>query len=447
MTETASPCESIRMVRRPKRIGSGVVALAATVTLAVTALSGGSAVAEPTSADCADVINLAVPGTWETNEHADRSVVPGMLANITGPVEQAIESGAPEEGLGSNRTPIASVARTAQPSTSTRQLPVSSGRKITVNSESIPYVAQVGGPIAGIVTGSPVTLAQSKAAGKATLEARVQELATACPLAKFVILGYSQGAKIAGDFLSAVGTGRFSLDPSRILAGALLSDPSRTPSTPDPEADSPTADPVKLTSVAETMVGPNTGGQGVLGEADRQGGMGVLAERVTTFCAQNDAICSLSGKSKAVAAIVPLLNLTPEDIPTYLMNKGVELLHNVASADPQVLARAASSVITQMTQLTVAGSLNPASLPLEIARVIFASTMLDDVARVINMPEFDALVSLTNPEELVQQVTQVGAYLLLDAHRSYASYTVDSSGDSATQWVVKWVTNKVQAGI
>ncbi|MGB3675909.1 MAG: cutinase family protein [Candidatus Nanopelagicales bacterium] len=436
---------SVRAVGGTTPVGAGVLALVAVFTLVGATSLSGSAVAEPTSADCADVISLAVPGTWETNEHADRNVVPGMLANITGPVEQAIESGAPEVDLGSNRTPIASGTQTARPST--RQLPVSSGREITVNSESIPYVAQVGGPIAGIVTGSPVTLAQSKAAGKATLEARVQELATACPLAKFVILGYSQGAKIAGDFLSAVGTGRFSLDPSRILAGALLSDPSRTPSTPDPEADSPTADPVKLTSVAETMVGPNTGGQGVLGEADRQGGMGVLAERVTTFCAQNDAICSLSGKSKAVAAIVPLLNLTPEDIPTYLMNKGVELLQNVASADPQVLARAASSVITQMTQLTVAGSLNPASLPLEIARVIFASTMLDDVARVINMPEFDALVSLTNPEELVQQVSQVGAYLLLDAHRSYASYTVDSSGDSATQWVVKWVTNKVQAGI
>ncbi|AHK35462.1 hypothetical protein Pd630_LPD10012 (plasmid) [Rhodococcus opacus PD630] len=126
--------------------------------------------------------------------------------------------------------------------------------------------------------------------------------------------------------------------------------------------------------------------------------------------------------------------------------------------------------------------MSPVTLPMELARVVFASTMLDDVAKVVNMPEFDALVSLTHPEELVQQATlslihmlldahrsyasypvdaagdtatqwavnvqqatQVAAYLLLDAHRSYASYPVDAAGDTATQWAVKWVTSKVQA--
>ncbi|NKS98774.1 hypothetical protein GS498_20340 [Rhodococcus hoagii] len=59
----------------------------------------------------------------------------------------------------------------------------------------------------------------------------------ACPLSKFVVLGYSQGAVVAGDFLSKVGNRQGAIEPSRILAGALLSDPSRSPSTPEPEAE------------------------------------------------------------------------------------------------------------------------------------------------------------------------------------------------------------------
>nr|UDH01784.1 cutinase family protein [Rhodococcus opacus PD630] len=418
------------------------------------------------SSDCGDVINLAVPGTWETNEAADRKTVPGMLAQITQPLEKALTNPSPlaERDPGSYRTPsAAATTTTASPSGSATksQSPTTTtsasrstksaaspqnkvtARPVRVVSEQIPYVAQVGGPIAGVVTGNPMTLKQSKANGSAALEARATQLAKACPLAKFVILGYSQGSEIAGDFLSKVGNREGSIDPSRVLAGVLLSDPSRSPSTPDPEADAPVANPVKLSSVAETMIGPNVTGQGVLGTRDK--GMGVLAERVTSFCAPNDSVCSLSGKSKAIAAIVPLLNLSPEDIPDYALNKGLELVRNVASADPADLQKAATSVITQLTRLTVAASVSPVTLPMELARVVFASTMLDDVAKVVNMPEFDALVSLTHPEELVQQATQVAAYLLLDAHRSYASYPVDAAGDTATQWAVKWVTSKVQA--
>jgi hypothetical protein len=408
------------------------------------------------SNDCGDVINLAVPGTWETNEGADRKTVPGMLAQITEPLEKALTSptGLAEPDPAQYRTPASSTTapksssttKTTTSPTTTRNATTTgkvTARPVHVVSEQIPYVAQVGGPIAGVVTGNPLTLKESKANGAAALEARAGQLAKACPLAKFVILGYSQGAEIAGDFLSEVGNREGVIDPSRILAGVLLSDPSRSPSTPDPEADAPVANPVKLTSVAETMIGPNVTGQGVLGA--REKGMGVLAERVTSFCAPADSICSLSGKSKAIAAIVPLLNLSPEDIPDYALNKGLELVRNVASADPADLQKAATSVITQLTRLTIAASVNPVTLPMELARVVFASTMLDDVAKVINMPEFDALVSLTHPEELVQQATQVGAYLLLDAHRSYASYPVDAAGDTATQWAVKWVTSKVQA--
>lgn len=437
------------------------VTLAAVVAALASAAVPAVALAQPNPSDspsvspedCGDVNILAVPGTWETNESADRRVVPGMLAQITGPLEKALTTtptfpsalSSPVSSLvpTTSSVPVSTAAASTATRTTSSSTPRPTAASIKVVSEQVPYIAQVGGPIAGVVTGNPITLKESKANGLAALESRASQLAKACPLSKFVVLGYSQGAAVAGDFLSKVGNRQSAIDPSRVLAGALLSDPSRSPSTPDPEADVPVAKPTKLTSVAETMIGPNVTGQGVLGTRDN--GMGVLAERVTSFCAPNDSICSLSGTSKAVAAIVPLLNLTPEDLPDYALNKGLELVRNVASANPADIQKAAASVITQMTRLTVAASVSPATLPMELAQVVFASTMLDDVARVVNMPEFDALVSLTHPEELAQQVTQVAAYLLLDAHRSYANYPVDEAGDTATQWVVKWVTSKVQA--
>ncbi|MFF5035706.1 cutinase family protein [Nocardia salmonicida] len=422
---------------------------ACTVMLAVVLTSAASVPAwadpepAPTATDCSDVITLAVPGTWETSADADRNVVPGMLGQITGPLLTALNSTPPAAAE--------TVPKQAAGSSSTRSTATSAPRPnaTSVRAEQVPYVAQVGGPIAGIATGNPLTLSQSRANGKSALEARATELAQACPLSKFVILGYSQGALIAGDFLSEVGNRRGVVDPARILAGGLLSDPKRSASTASSASDgAPSTSSVntKSSSVVETLVGADPGGEGVLGQRD--GGMGVLAERVTTMCAPNDTICSLSGKSKVVAAVVPLLNITPEDLPNYAIGRGLELVKNVAEADPQVIAKAASSVITELTKLGVVAATSPYSLPLTLAEMVFSSTMLDDVAQVINMPEFDALVSLTKPDELVQQASQAVSYLLLDAHRSYASnYTVNDSGDTAAQWIVKWLTAKIQAGL
>ncbi|WP_228791289.1 cutinase family protein [Nocardia farcinica] len=424
---------------------AGSLVIAASLTCIVPSVASGDPGASPAVTDCADVITLAVPGTWETSAGADRNVVPGMLGQVTGPLLAALNSAPPPL---SGSTPAATpAAKSATPRPSaTAQKPATA----SVRAEQVPYVAQVGGPIAGMFTGNPLTLSQSRENGASALNTRAKELAEACPLSKFVILGYSQGALIAGDFLSDVGNRKGAVDPSRILAGALLSDPKRSATAESDSASSTGtstgSSSTKLSSVSETLIGSNPGGEGVLGE--REGGMGVLAERVTTMCAPNDTVCSLSGKSKVVAAVVPLLNLTPEDLPDYLIGRGLELVKNVAEADPQVIAQAAKSVITEFTKLGVAAATSPQTLPIALAEMVFSSTMLDDVSKVINMPEFDALVSLTKPDELIQQASQAVSYLLLDAHRSYAgNYKVNESGDTATQWIVKWLTSKIQAGL
>ena len=95
MNSTDGPGNRLRFSTRMRPVTSAAVAAVVAMFLA-----GGSpafAVAETPSvdtSDCGDVIQLAAPGTWETNEGADRKTVPGMLAQITGPVEQELSSGA-----------------------------------------------------------------------------------------------------------------------------------------------------------------------------------------------------------------------------------------------------------------------------------------------------------------------------------------------------------------
>lgn len=312
----------------------------------------------------------------------------------------------------------------------------------SVGFEQIPYVAQVGGPIAGVAKNDPLTLGQSRANGVAALKARLTELSKACPSAKFAGLGYSQGALVLGDVFSEIGNDRGPVEADRILAGGLLSDPARTPTTANLDSEAPAATPQVLPG-SETFVGPNVAGQGAVGA--RPDGFGTLADRVTSFCAEGDAICALTGKSKAIQAVVPLLNLRSQDIGPYVSGRAKTLLTNVASANPEDINRAVVSVINAATQIGVAGATNPYAIPLELARVVFASSMLDDIGRVVKMPEYDAFLSLVKPDELATQVVQVASYSLLGVHQAYDRRPVNAQGDTATVFLAKWLLGRIEA--
>lgn len=329
-------------------------------------------------------------------------------------------------------------ATTTAPDVSTA--PAGVGKSVSF--EQVPYVAQVGGPIAGIVRGNPLTLGQSRQEGVDALSNRMKAIHSQCASAKFALLGYSQGALIAGDVLSAVGNGKGPVPSDTILAGGLLSDPARTQTTSNLDSDQATAQPVSLPG-AESFVGPNVVGQGVVGA--RPDGFGDVADRVTSFCGPNDGICALSGKSKAIAAVVPLLNLRSQDIGPYVTGRALTLLEHVANANPADLQQAVTSVISAVTRVSMAAAVNPASLPLELAQVVFASSTLSDIGKVVDMPEYDAFLSLTKPDELATQAVQVASYALLGAHQAYAHTTVDNRGDSATQWLAKWLLGRIES--
>ncbi|WP_240498160.1 cutinase family protein [Williamsia sp. 1135] len=314
---------------------------------------------------------------------------------------------------------------------------------LSVGFEQIPYVAQVGGPIGQVAHGDPLTLGESRAQGTAAVKKRLEQIDSDCPSSKVAILGYSQGSLIAGDVLSEIGNNKGAFPAKDILAAGLLSDPARTPTTADPDAETGTSSPAIQLPGAESFVGPNPGGQGVVGA--RPDGFGVLSDRVTSFCGTGDGICALSSKSKAIAAVVPLLNLKKEDIGPYATQRAVTLLTNVATADPADIIKAVRSVSTEVGRVSLAASVNPASLPLELARVVFSSSMLDDIGQVVRMPEYDAFLSLTKPDELATQAIEVASYALLGAHTAYNKTPVDQRGESATLWLAKWLLGRIEA--
>ena len=94
-----------------------------------------------------------------------------------------------------------------------------------------------------------------------------------CPLTSYVLVGFSQGAVIAGDIASDIGNGRGPVDEDLVLGVTLIAD-GRTPG----RASGRTSAPIRrgraprsrlhevpmLSAMGLTMTGPRPGGFGML---------------------------------------------------------------------------------------------------------------------------------------------------------------------------------------
>ncbi|NQE91710.1 cutinase family protein [Nocardia terpenica] len=221
----------LRRRRSPLRRRAVSVAVCAATVLA----AGGSAVpavglAAPVPG-CAKWTAVFVEGTGETSAAADPGQpVSGMLA----PVAHALQ---------------------------TRY-----GSDLAI--ESLPYSASL----------SP-TYASSESSGAQALSSVLSGL---CASTQVILVGYSQGADIAGDLAARIGNNQGPLPASRILAVGLVADPRRDSSTP--------------------QLGSPAGGEGV--EGPRTAGFGVLAGRVRTVCATGDLYCSVSPQTDPVVTTI-----------------------------------------------------------------------------------------------------------------------------------------------
>ncbi len=200
---------------------------AGTLTIAVLPalglVTGAAASAAP---GCGTMQAIVVPGTTETNPNANPDVVPGMLGSWSRGLEQA-----------------------------------DPGARV----QSVPYTAQVGGPIAGIVTHQGTDLSQSYGMGVARTTTALQQAATRCPGTPLDLVGFSQGAGVAAKVCSGVGTGAIQLSggAGRIKSCELFGNPYRS-------------------------AGGLISGSGIQGDGLNYG---TLGNRINNWCASGDPIC------------------------------------------------------------------------------------------------------------------------------------------------------------
>lgn len=102
------------------------------------------------------------------------------------------------------------------------------------------------------------------------LKNRVKQIAARCPNTRFAIIGYSNGAGVAGDVAHAIGAGKGPVPAAKLSAVVLFADPRR-------DADS------------DTFIGPRVEGTGV--DLPRKGGFGAVKDRTYQFCAAGDLVC------------------------------------------------------------------------------------------------------------------------------------------------------------
>src|SRR5262249_28600318 len=109
-----------------------------------------------------------------------------------------------------------------------------------------------------------------------------------CPLTSYVLVGFSQGAVIAGDIASDIGNGRGPVDEDLVLGVSLIADSRRHdgvgqdvgPNASGQGAEVTLHQVPMLSSMGMTM----TGG--------RPGGFGALNNRTYEICAAGDLICA-----------------------------------------------------------------------------------------------------------------------------------------------------------
>ena len=132
-------------------------------------------------ASCPDVQMISIPGTWESSPVLDPynpiQFPIALLLNVTNPIRQQ---------FGPDRLEIYTVPYTAQ-----FHNPLSADKQMSYN--------------------------DSRAEGTRAAVKAMTNMNNRCPLTSYVLVGFSQGAVIAGDIASDIGNGRGPVDEDLLL--------------------------------------------------------------------------------------------------------------------------------------------------------------------------------------------------------------------------------------
>ena len=203
-------------------------------------------------ASCPDVQLISIPGTWESSVQLDPfnpvQFPAALLLNVTNPLRAQ---------FGTDRLEVFTV----------------------------PYTAQFHNPLS---SDTQMSYNDSRAEGTRAAVAAMTDMNNRCPLTSYVLVGFSQGAVIAGDIASDIGNGRGPVAQDLVLGVTLIADGRRQDGVgqdigPNPDgqgAEITLQDVPTLSALGLTMTGP------------RPGGFGMLNDRTNEICARGDLICA-----------------------------------------------------------------------------------------------------------------------------------------------------------
>jgi hypothetical protein len=203
-------------------------------------------------ASCPDVSMIAIPGTWESSP-TDDPLNPGqfpiaLLLNVTRPIQQQ---------FGAERVQV----------------------------YTVPYTAQFDNPLAA---DKQMSYNDSRAEGTRAAVRAMTDMNNRCPLTSYVLVGFSQGAVIAGDLTSDIGNGRGPVDEDLVLGAALIADGRRQPGIGQDVGLNPPGQGAEIT-LREV---PTLSTLGLTMTGARPGGFGTLNNRTFQICAPGDLICA-----------------------------------------------------------------------------------------------------------------------------------------------------------
>jgi len=212
-------------------------------------------------ASCPDVLLIDVPGTWESSLQ-DSPLSPmqfpnALLHNVTATLGQQ---------FGSSR----------------------------LQTFTTPYTAQFHNPLSA---DNQMSYNDSRAEGTRATVQEMTDMNNKCPLTSYVLMGFSQGAVIAGDIASDIGNGRGPVDDDLVLGVTLIADGRREPGVGKEIGPDPPGEGAEIT-LHEV---PILSGMGLTMTGARPGGFGALDGKTNEICASGDLICAAPAEAFSVA--------------------------------------------------------------------------------------------------------------------------------------------------
>jgi Cutinase len=219
-------------------------------------------------ASCPDVQLIAVPGTWESSPEDDPlnpvQFPNALLRKVTTPISQ--------------------------------QFPSS-----RVQTYTVPYTAQFNNPLGGV---KQMSYDNSRAEGTRAAVQALTDMTNKCPLTSYVLIGFSQGAVIAGDIASDIGNGRGPVDDDLVLGVTVIADGRRQQGVGNDVGPNPPGEGAEVTLHEVPMLS----GLGLTMTGARPGGFGDLNSKTNEICAPGDLICAAPNEAFSVANLPNTLN-------------------------------------------------------------------------------------------------------------------------------------------